>query len=313
MNAEINAAELDTGLADLASMFDKDAQAEDDADQGGDDELATQPPNSPKASAVRDEDDQAAEAPPSLKWGAQEIALPEGTAPEVAQQLQELSSGMNAAYTQKTQELAEQWKEIPNRIHQAVEPQRQQYMHGLQQATMLIQNLVLPQFSNVNMSQLAAQDPARYVALQHQHAEVNQVLGAINQAISDEKRSAAQHEEMQRDTVRTESATVLKQVGFDENKLHSLYSQVHEQYGLPQELFAQIDHWQAVAVMSDALAYRQLQAQKPELKNRVAAAANAPMRQRAPSGADAKNQKQSMERLRKSGSLKDLASALGDF
>jgi hypothetical protein len=315
MNAETNEAELDSGLADLASMFDKPENQEEDIDQGGDgDKIANRKPELPAQDDAA-EDEEANEAPPTaLKWGAQEIALPEGTAPEVAQQLQELSSAMNADYTQKTQEVARQRNEIPHIVRQAVEPQRAQYMHGLQQASMLIQNIVLPELNGVQLTpQFAAQNPAQYLAVQARQQEVSQILGAINQAISDEKTSAAQYEEAQRNTVRTESAQVLKHVGFDENKLHSLYSQIHEQYGLPQELFAQIDNYQAVAVMCDALAYRQLQAQKPELKNRVAAAANAPMRQRAPSGADANNQKQATMRLRKSGSIKDLASSLGDF
>lgn len=238
----------------------------------------------------------------------------DGTDQEIEVDESEVVKGYQrqADYTRKTQELAQ-------REHQAVEILKakhdefaQDYLSKAEASRAAIVQLAGLK-SEEEMALLAQSDPAAWVAENQRRQSIAAVVGHLDQQIMAERQAIEQRQAEAIQQARTEmfqkSWAELQKDGIDREKLAKAYSDVSKAYGFSGDELAQVLDHRQVRVMLDALAYRQLKAQKPTVQKKVEAAPKLPQKA-TPTVKDRKTQQ--LEGRFKGGraKLNDLASYL---
>ena len=237
----------------------------------------------------------------------------DGTVTEIEVTEKELIAGYErqAAFTRKTQALAERESQAVNFLKSKHDEIRNQYVSQAELTRVaLVQMAGLK--SGDEMAQLAHSDPAAWVAENQRQQSVHAYLNQLDQQINGEKQRAAQ----EADAHRAQSLQqqfhktweVLEKEKIDKPQLAKIYDGVSKSYGFTaQELGNVYDH-RLVRMMRDAQAYQALKSQKADVTRKVADAPRMPQRQtKQPTRLDA-----SIENKFKSGraKLNDLAAYL---
>lgn len=215
-------------------------------------------------------------------------------------------------YTKKTQALAERENQAVQVLTQKHEELRSQYLSQAELTRAAIVNMAGIK-SQDDMAQLAHTDPAAWVAESQRQQQIGNYLNQLNQQIEGEKQTAAQQKDQRHQEATKKmfnaSWAELQKDGIDKAQLQKIYGSVQKAYGYAAEEFSNVYDHRLVRMMKDAAAYRDLQAQKPEVTKKLQAAPRLPSKQTPP----AQTQRdQALENKFKSGraKLSDLAAYL---
>lgn len=281
------------------------------------------PEEDPEQEAQAEEAEDSAETPPEPEKYRVKVKGENGEDEERDVPLEELAKGymLQADYTRKTQELARQRQEAEVQFHKALQEQQSEVVEKLGQLQELVLNQAAPELNGVDWVTLAAQDPARFVQLQARQQQVQGIWQALEQ-----KKAQAQQEAEQRNHAIVNQALlasdeVLKQAipGLDSGKTAELLQSVEKSVGWtardlqvaalamtkagmhPQTL------GKVLVLAHKAIQFDQLQSAKPAAMRKVAEAPKV-IKPAAPQPRN--TQRAAVDRLRKSGSVEDLARLL---
>jgi hypothetical protein len=134
--------------------------------------------------------------------------------------------------------------------------------------------------SEAEMAQLAQTDPAAWVAENQRQQSIYAVLNQMDQQIDTERKAIAQRQEQAAQQWKAQAFQKawgeLQKDGIDREKLAKVYGDVSKTYGFSQEELGNVFDHRLVRLMRDAAAYRELQAQKPAVKQKVEQAPKLP-------------------------------------
>lgn len=224
--------------------------------------------------------------------------------------LDELQSSYqrHADYTRKTQELAREREGFRTQAQQAIGQELARQQQELQRLQAITWQTLAPELQGIDWQRIATEDPAQYVALQAKAQHVNGVLGAINQRMAQIDAARQAEDAAQKQQKQQAAAADLKASGFDLPSYQQALKSGLDYGFTPQEMHETVDaRW--IKVLRDAAKYRELQSAKPLADKKVAVAPpvvkpGAAVNQRA-EGID-----RARDRLKQSGSVRDLANAM---
>jgi len=228
-------------------------------------------------------------------------------------------------YTKKTQELAEERRNIEAAQSQyqsqlaSMQQERQQYVQAVSQT---IQNSMagLQQYSDIDWPALKEQDPIEYITKRDEYREIQENVRANQHKVQVEQQKFAHEQKQERDhMLREEHGKLLEKMPewgepTEQKRLaKELRNYATAQGFLDEEVNSLIDH-RSLVVLSKALKYDALQ--KADVKSKKVK--NKPRVVRAGKGsgksADTKSKRTAqMKRLRGSGRIDDASALLEDF
>ncbi|HTH11015.1 MAG TPA: hypothetical protein VMA55_15715 [Acidovorax sp.] len=248
------------------------------------------------------------------------VRMPDGSFLTIAQ----LKSGnlMDRDYRQKTMALAEDRKALDTQS-EAVTQTKQQLETERDYMARLLQSVMPPQPVKPTVS--SAADPFAWVQYQEQQEAYNQFVQHLSyiqqQQDGSKKELTAKQQEDRQGRVDTEFGTLLEKAPDlkDPQKLAAFEADMiatGADYGFSRdEIAAQVpvDHRMAL-VLRDAMAWRKLQASKTQAQDKVPQPKRPPVvtggKRQSQGAIQARQGKQAMDRLEKTGSFKDGVAAL---
>lgn len=249
------------------------------------------------------------------------VKMPDGTYLTIAQ----LKSGnlMDRDYRQKTMALSEERKTFEAKS-QAVEQAQQQIQTERDYLVQLLKSIVPEPPKAPTVS--ASADPLAWIQYQEQLAQYQSTYTHLEyiqqQQESTAKELTAKQQEERQQRVQNEYAALLEKAPelSDPARVKAFEADMFAagaEYGFtPEDIVSQVplDHRMAL-VLRDAMAWRKLQANKTAQKDKLPTPPRPPVqkggRRQTPGNIQAREVKSAMERLNKSGSLRDgIAAAL---
>ena len=257
-----------------------------------------------------DSDEEQPAEPIKLKVNGEEIEKPLDEVVALAQQ------GLD--YTKKTQEVAEQRKQLET-LEQQLKTQEQQFAEQAQLNNLLIEDVAkitaldqqLSQYANVDWQKLTDSD---FVEAQKQYMAYNQLQQQRNDAVSqfEAKRQEAitKHQQSMAERIKKGKEVLAKEIPNWSPETTQAVISTGKEYGFSDDELGAIVDPRHVKVLYDAMQWRKSQNKKPLVKKKVASAKPVVK----PGAKDPKvaansNAKKMREALRKSGKS-ELASQL---
>ncbi len=262
--------------------------------------------------------------------GVQQLDQPEGEQQQAEDEFEEVSiegktykvpkelkDGYLKAsdYTQKTQALADQRREIQERA-QLLEHQTRAMTQAFDQAVQVreAQNR-LAQFEQINWQELIQADSGQAMQLQIAYQQAQRDLSQKQQALQQAQGQVQQLTSIERQQLLTQAQKDLKE------RIPDFGPQVAEQisaaareYGITDAELKAISEERPdarfVHVLHDAMKWRALQAQKPNAMQKVAAAPKAVIRPQAARSPQQRTNQAALDRLKNHGRIEDLANFL---
>jgi hypothetical protein len=146
---------------------------------------------------------------------------------------------LQADYTRKTQELAQQRNKSQEEANQAREAERQQYIDALETQQQLIMQLLVPDSSNLDT--LAEEDPAEYLKATHRLNKINSVVQQIE---ARKQQTIAEQQQYWNDNVLPQQLELVKQKIPDwKDDLKPTLIAAGKRYGFSEEEMGQV--WDA--------------------------------------------------------------------
>jgi hypothetical protein len=220
----------------------------------------------------------------------------------------------HADYTRKTQQLATERKQIPQKLAEAdrfVQERTQQFSQALQNLEAFVVQAIAPELQGVNWQQLAQENPNEYVRLNQRAQQTNATLQQIRNYQQDVAKQATQ----QRTKSMQESAAASRETlnreipgGWNDDLYAKLQKGAVNHYGFVPEEIGNVVDARIIMAIHDGLKYRELQSGKPLTQQKVAQAPQLAVRPgAAPTGADKRQSavEKAREAARKSGSVED--------
>jgi hypothetical protein len=225
--------------------------------------------------------------------------------------LKDLESGymMQADYQRKTAELARAREQLTTEVQQMIEPERQAYVQNLNILQQAVLGLSAPELQNVNWEQLAAEDPAKYVQLTAKAQRVQQTLQHIQAQQQQAEAQARQKAAEQSKRMLSDPIQGIPNWGAE--VYQSLINEGSKMYGFTPEEVAQVVDYRMIKVLHDAQQYQKLKAAKPIVEKKVTAVPKVlkPGTPAVQGDIQAKQDKEVFQKLKKTGDLRDAASA----
>lgn len=272
---DTSADEVETIEDDEAETTDESTAEEGDTD---DEETAGQEESEDEESSDEEEAD---DTPAPERKVKVTVKGEDGTDQELEVDESELvkSYMRQSDYTRKTQELSQRESQAVELLTGKYQQIQQDYLTKAEASRAAIVQLAGLR-SEAEMAQLAQSDPAAWVAENQRQQSIYAVLNQMDQQLSQERQQMqAQQEQLiqrQRAEQYQKSWAELQKDGVDRDRLSKAYESASKTYGFSmEELGTILDHRQ-VKVMLDALAYRELKAQKPKVQEKVKAAPKMP-------------------------------------
>jgi hypothetical protein len=301
MDGQAQAPESD-GLAELANFL-SDEPIEESEEEGTTDESTQEDTDSDGQTQSDDANaDNGEEGDPDAVVAEEEpaterkipvtIKADDGTEEKLEVTEAELVKGYHrqADYTRKTQALAERENQAVQVFQQKHSELRDNYLQRTEFATQAIAQLAGFR-SDAEMAQLAAQDPATWVAENQRQTQIRQILGTLEQQSQAERQNAAQQAAQYQDTqlkaVKERSWAELQKDGMDKPKLQKTYESVMKNYGYEPKDFATVTDYRLVRMMADAVAYRELKSKAPAVTQKAKEAPKMQNKQFVPAKLDA--------------------------
>ncbi len=168
-------------------------------------------------------------------------------------------------YTQKSQALAKEREEFGVKVKSESEAARTKYEQQLETYRLATLRLVDPEVLNADLSQIAAQDPAKAQQLffkRQQIAETLNAIGAEQQKLT-QQRQAESHEQLQKQVKESWEALETKIPGWSNDSYRKILEFGAKTYGFQQQEVNAITDHRAIEVLNDARQWREYQAAKP--------------------------------------------------
>lgn len=178
---------------------------------------------------------------------------------------------LKADYTRKTQELAEQRKQVESMTLQAVEKERTAYLGALDALHKSIIQAASPELANVDWNKLASENPAEYVRLSNRAREVNAALERVRFEQEKVQHQQAREREERLAQVVAESRTRLQEAipNWSDQTYQALLKRGMETYGFKPEEVGEVWDHRVMQVLHDAHQFRLLKEQKPKTDEAV--------------------------------------------
>lgn len=163
---------------------------------------------------------------------------------------------MQADYQRKTAELARQREEVQDKVRQGIEGEKKQYLQALETQQKLVWSLVAPELQNVNLDQLANDDPSEYVKVSNKLNRLNQAIQGIQ---AEQLRLQQQEREHLEKVVLPKAAEELQRdiPNWGPEIQKSITRTATEKYGFtPEELSSVVDP-RHIKVLHDAFQFHE--------------------------------------------------------
>jgi hypothetical protein len=182
-------------------------------------------------------------------------------------------------YTQKTQQLAEERRQIESQA-QAIKANEQAFQQQVQLQTALIQDIAeitaidkqLAQYQNLDWNSLSNNDPVEaqklffsYNQLQTQRGQLANQLDGKHREITNQQTQAFQQ-------VLAENRAIVERDIPNWAEVKPKLKQVGKEYGFSDQELSSIVDARQLKILHDAMKYRELQASKPGVQNKVSQA-----------------------------------------
>ena len=168
-------------------------------------------------------------------------------------------------YTRKTQELAEQRKQVETHTRTEVEKERSAYLQSLDALHKSIIQAASPELANVDWNKLSQENPAEYVRLANRAREVNSALERVR--FEQEKVQTQQAKERDERLAQAVSESKTKLLEAIPNWSDDLYTALQKRgtdtYGFKQDEIGQVWDHRVMQVLHDAHQYRLLKEKQP--------------------------------------------------
>lgn len=188
---------------------------------------------------------------------------------------------MQSDYQRKTQELARQRSEAQEAARQAVRQEQARFAQELQALEAMVESLVAPHLQNVDLNQLAQDDPATWARVFQQRQQIDQAKQAVRSKLQQQTEQQRQEMQVKQQEAIRESLTKLTDpssklhIDSFEAKVPALRDFAVKAYDLTEQEVASIADPRFVKVLHDAMQWRELQGKKPEVEKRVTQAPKA--------------------------------------
>jgi len=222
------------------------------------------------------EDSEEAEEQPSLTFKVT-IKGEDGTDQTLEVDQKELVNGYqrHADYTRKTQELATREREVTQAVAQRLQEGQSYYMQQAQLAQQTIAQLAGLR-SPQEMAALAQTDPATWVAEQQREQQIGAVMQQLQKNIQQEKANREEYYEIQKAQAFDEGWKFLRSKGIDEAQGREIGQKAVKVLGLTSTDLENLYNPRYVLMMRDAIAYRELQANKQTVTKKAEQAPRLP-------------------------------------
>jgi len=184
------------------------------------------------------------------------------------------------AFTQKTMELAAREKQATEIVQQRVTEASQYALQQAQAARDAIVQLAGLKSAD-EMHRLAIDDQAQWVQENARAQYVNGVVEQLNASIKTEQERIAAIQQEKDQAQAAAAWEVLTAKGIDRAKLTDIYSNVSKAYGVTNAQLGKLMEPGIALALKDALAYRDLQAKKPAIAQKVKEAERLPAAKKA--------------------------------
>lgn len=179
------------------------------------------------------------------------------------------------AFTQKTMELAEKERQATEIVQQRVTEASQYALQQAQAARDTVIQLAGLKSAD-EMHRLAIEDQAAWVQENARAQYVNGVIEQLNASIKTEQQRIDSITKEKEQAQAAEAWKVLSSKGIDHAKLSDIYGKVMKDYGVSSAQLGKLMEPGLALALKDALAYRDLQAKKPAIAQKVKEAERLP-------------------------------------
>jgi hypothetical protein len=178
---------------------------------------------------------------------------------------------MQADYSKKTAELARQREQLPQEVQKQVQPVVEQYANNMRIMQRAVWDLANKEIANVDWNTLAEENPAEFVRMSAKAQQVNNVLAAAQEELSNAQQAEAELQAKQRRQEIQESLQQLPKVipGWDDGTYRQVINEGAKLYGFDPETIAAVTDWKVIAALHDAVKYKQLQDNKTLAQKKV--------------------------------------------
>ena len=203
--------------------------------------------------------------------------------PEKQVTLDELKSGymMQADYTRKTQQLAQERNQVVQAYTQDIQRFAQEAQQTAQQARAVLEAF-MGQRSPQEMYQLSMTDPAQYAQELARQNTLQAAMNGLNQEQQQLAAQAQQRLEQQQQELLQRSRQALLEAKVTAKDLSAISENVPKYYGFTREELNSVKDHRIVLALRDAIQFRQLKSAKPEAMKRTANVAPMPRTGKAP-------------------------------
>lgn len=176
-------------------------------------------------------------------------------------------------YQRKTAEVAREREKVVETVTQQVQTAAAEYAQNLDVIQRALLKFTQAELGNIDIARLAEEDPAEAVRVQTRAQQANLILQAAAEEAQRMKTQAqAQAHKAFADATRKCVETLQAEVpGWGAEMARTVSQTGINEYGFTQEELNTLSDARMVRVLIDAHKFRQLQASKPAIKNKVAA------------------------------------------
>jgi hypothetical protein len=246
--------------------------------------------------------------PIKVEFDGKTWELPKGTPPELAEGVKKMADDLKADYTRKTQSIAE----MRRQTEETAKATQQQAELIAVSATKVVElrevQRQIEQIEAIDFNALADQDPQQAIRLQAAHTRLIQQREGKQREVFETQQQAQALTAHERQRALAQAAEELKKAVPDFTP--SMAQAIRENtkaYGFTDAELENVTDHRLVLALKDAMAWRQLQAKKPEAMKKVAEAPKV-IKPQAP--APRKENQSAAERLKKTGRASELINFL---
>jgi hypothetical protein len=248
------------------------------------------------------------QGPVKVEFDGKTWELPPGTPPELAEGVKKMADDLKADYTRKTQSIAE----MRRQTEETAKATQQQAELIAVSATKVVElrevQRQIEQIEAIDFNALADQDPQQAIRLQAAHTRLIQQREGKQREVFETQQQAQALTAQERQRALAQAAEHLKKAVPDFTP--SMAQAIRENtkaYGFTDAELENVTDHRLVLALKDAMAWRQLQAKKPEAMKKVAEAPKV-IKPQAP--APRRENQSAAERLKKTGRASELINFL---
>jgi uncharacterized protein YciI len=263
---------------------------------------------SAEESAQDEASDDQEQGPVRVEFDGKTWELPPGTPPELAAGVKKMADDLKADYTRKSQSVAE----LKRHAEESAKAVQQQAEFVAATSTKVVElrevQRQIEQIEAIDFNALADTDPQQAIRLQAAHTRLIQAREAKQREVFETKQQAEALTAQQRQRALEQAAQELKKAVPDFTPaMAQAIRENTKAYGFTEAELENVTDHRLVLALRDAMAWRQLQAKKPEAMKKVAEAPKvikpqAPMPKR--------ENKSAADRLRTTGRASELINFL---